>query len=199
MLGVLSLITGATPLNALTRQDKAILRPGLAHSVGPGEVAHRPPPAATLTVRPRAERVRVPAVSTLATLRSHWPVRGRINSDFGTRRRSWWRHRVHTGIDIGAPPGTAVRAPASGTVAFAGWRSGYGRTIVIDHGHRVHTVYAHLSKLGVSRGQLIRPGSTIGSTGSTGYVTGPHLHYEVRVNGRPRNPRTYLTDTKSTR
>ncbi len=70
---------------------------------------------------------------------------------------------------------------------------------MIDHGHRVHTVYAHLSKLGVSRGQLIRPGSTIGSTGSTGYVTGPHLHYEVRVNGRPRNPRTYLTDTKSTR
>jgi murein DD-endopeptidase MepM/ murein hydrolase activator NlpD len=70
---------------------------------------------------------------------------------------------------------------------------------VIDHGHRVHTLYAHLSKVRVSRGQVIKPGSTIGSTGNTGYATGPHLHYEVLVNGRPRNPRTYLTDGRGTR
>jgi murein hydrolase activator len=147
----------------------------------------------------RQDRMRPPAVTTRNTFRSPWPVRGPINSDYGARRRSWRRHRVHTGIDIGAPHGTTVRAPATGRVVFAGWRSGYGRTIVIDHGNRVHTLYAHLAKVGVRRGQLIKPGSTIGSTGSTGYVTGPHLHYEVLVNGRPRNPRSYLTDVRRTR
>jgi len=139
------------------------------------------------------------AAPTLATLRSRWPVPGPINSDFGTRRSSSWRPRVHTGVDIGAAHGTLVRAPAKGRVAFAGWRSGYGRTVVIDHGHHVHTVYAHLSKLGVRRGQLIQPGSAIGSTGRTGYVTGPHLHYEIRVNGRPLNPRNYLTGSRRIR
>jgi murein DD-endopeptidase MepM/ murein hydrolase activator NlpD len=165
LLGVLALIAGVTPLDAVTRQD----------------------------------RMRPPAVTTLNTLGSPWPVRGPINSDYGAGRRSWRRHRVHTGIDIGAPHGTTVRAPATGRVVSAGWRSGYGRTIVIDHGNRVHTLYTHLAKVGVRRGQLIKSGSAIGSSGSTGYVTGPHLHYEVLVNGRPRNPRNYLIDSRHTR
>ena len=197
LLGLLTLIIGVTPLDALTRQNNASARRGLAREVSPGAV-HRPK-AAARTVKPRADRTRPPAVSTADRFRSPWPVRGPINSDFGARRRSWWRHRVHSGIDIGAPHGTAVRAPTTGRVVFAGWQSGYGRTIVIDHGHRVHTLYAHLSKVRVSRGQVIKPGSTIGSTGNTGSVTGPHLHYEVLVNGHPRNPRTYLTDGRGTR
>ncbi|MGH7335169.1 MAG: murein hydrolase activator EnvC family protein [Candidatus Rokuibacteriota bacterium] len=106
---------------------------------------------------------------------------------------------MHTGIDIGAPRGTSVQVPAPGRVAFAGWRSGYGRTIVIDHGSHVHTLYAHLSTLRVRRGQRVEQGSPIGSTGSTGYVSGPHLHYEILVRGRPLNPRDYLGEVRRTR
>jgi murein DD-endopeptidase MepM/ murein hydrolase activator NlpD len=174
MPAALALISGSGVVGAQVRQQGAVhIRP-----------------TSPITVRHRD--------NALATLRSRWPVRGPINSDFGARR-SWWRHRVHTGIDIGAARGTSVRAPAPGTVAFAGWWSGYGRTIIIDHGNRVHTLYGHLSKLGVRRGQLIAQGTTIGSTGSTGHASGPHLHYEILVRGRPVNPRRYLTDTPGTR
>jgi murein DD-endopeptidase MepM/ murein hydrolase activator NlpD len=122
---------------------------------------------------------------TLAALRSRWPVRGPINSGFGTRRP----FRSHTGIDIGADHNTPVRVPAAGTVVFAGWRNGYGKTIIIDHGHELRSLYGHLSKVGVRREQKVEQGTVIGSTGSTGAASGPHLHYEVLVNGRPVNPR----------
>lgn len=106
---------------------------------------------------------------------------------------------MHTGVDIGAARGTPVRVPAAGTVSFVGWRGGYGRTIIIDHGHQVHTLYGHLSQLGVRRGQLVAQGTTIGSTGSTGRASGPHLHYEILVRGRPVNPRSYSPDTRGMR
>ena len=124
---------------------------------------------------------------TLAALRFRWPVYGPISSDFGAPRPS--RTGFHAGVDIGASRGTFVRAPAGGTVAFVGWRSGYGRTIVIDHGHQISTVYGHLAKPDVIRGQTVEEGAGIGLIGATGHASGPHLHYEVLVNGRPVNPR----------
>jgi len=125
----------------------------------------------------------------LTALRLHWPVRGPINSGFETRRSSGGRGDVHTGVDIGARTGTPVRAPASGIVTFAGWQHGYGRTIILEHGHGVHSLYGHLSKFAVKRGQRVEEGATIGLTGNSGHSSGPHLHYEVRVNERPVNPR----------
>ncbi len=123
----------------------------------------------------------------LAALRARRPVQGKVTSDFGARR-SVWGKRFHAGIDLGARRGTPVRAPAAGTVAFAGWRNGYGKTIVVNHGNRLQTLYAHLSKVSVRRGQRVRPGTSLGLTGATGQASGPHLHYEIRVNGRPINP-----------
>jgi len=124
----------------------------------------------------------------LGALRSRWPVQGRINSDFGAPR-SAWRSRSHRGVDIGARPGTPVRAPLGGAVAFAGWRSGYGKTVILDHGGEVRTLYGHLSRVGVRRGQRVEAGAPIGLTGATGNASGPHLHYEMLVRGRSVNPR----------
>ena len=123
----------------------------------------------------------------LAALRFRWPVYGPISSEFGAPRAS--RTGFHAGVDIGASRGTFVRAPAGGTMAFVGWRSGYGRTIVIDHGHQISTLYGHLAKSDVVRGQTVEEGAGIGLIGATGHASGPHLHYEVLVNGRPVNPR----------
>jgi murein DD-endopeptidase MepM/ murein hydrolase activator NlpD len=120
--------------------------------------------------------------------RSRWPVPGAITSGFGPRGSPWSTH-VHTGVDIAVPRGTAVVARAGGVVAFAGWRGGYGRAINVDHGHQVQTLYGHLSKINTRAGQKVTAGETIGLTGSSGHSSGPHLHYEVRVNGRPVDPR----------
>lgn len=140
--------------------------------------------SATVRQRPSGSLLR----ERLPILRSRRPVRGPISSDFGARR-SFWRARSHHGIDIKARHGTPVRAPLGGTVAFAGWRSGYGKTIIIDHGGEVRTLYGHLSRVAVRRGQRIESGAAIGLTGATGNASGPHLHYELLVNGQPVNPR----------
>jgi murein DD-endopeptidase MepM/ murein hydrolase activator NlpD len=132
-------------------------------------------------IKPRASQA-------LASLRAQQPVHGPINSHFGTRR-SFWRTRFHKGIDIGARPGTPVQAPAAGTVTSAGPRSGYGKTIMIDHGHGLQTLYGHLSKVAVKPGQKVERGAMLGLTGVTGNASGPHLHYEILVNGRPADPR----------
>jgi hypothetical protein len=125
----------------------------------------------------------------LTALRLHWPVRGPINSGFGTRRSSGERGDVHAGVDIGARAGTLVRAPASAIVTFAGWQNGYGWTIILEHGPSVQSLYGHLSKFLVKRGQRVEQGANIGLTGNSGHSSGPHLHYEVRVNQRPVDPR----------
>src|SRR5262245_57141582 len=114
---------------------------------------------------------------TLAALRFRWPVCGPISSDFGAPRAS--RTGFHAGVDIGASRGTFVRAPAGGTVAFVGWRSGYGRTIVIDHGHQICTLYGHLAKPDVVRGQTVEEGAAIGRNGATGRESGTDVRYEV--------------------
>ncbi len=116
-----------------------------------------------------------------------WPVRGRLTSGFGRR---WGR--LHAGIDIGAPKGTPIKAAKAGTVIFAGRMSGYGNTVIIDHGGGLSTLYGHQSRLGSRRGQRVGQGQVIGYVGSTGHSTGNHLHFETRVNGSPRNPRNYL-------
>jgi murein DD-endopeptidase MepM/ murein hydrolase activator NlpD len=126
---------------------------------------------------------------TVTALRARWPVRGPITSDFGPRREF---ARFHSGIDISVKPATPCRIAAAGTVIFAGWRNGYGKTIIVDHGDGIQTLYGHLSRLGVSRGQWIEQGAVLGSTGTTGHTSGPHLHYEILVNGRPVDPGPYL-------
>lgn len=111
------------------------------------------------------------------------------SSGFGYRIHPILRQmQFHAGIDIARPAGTRIIAASDGTVVQAGWAAGYGLLVTVDHGGGVQTRYAHLSGLGVSPGQRIRRGDVLGSVGSTGRSTGPHLHYEVRVNGRPVSP-----------
>jgi murein DD-endopeptidase MepM/ murein hydrolase activator NlpD len=117
------------------------------------------------------------------------PTRGRFSSGFGMRRHPIFGvRRMHSGVDIAAPRGTAVLAAADGTVAYTGWFGGYGKIVIIDHGAGVSTLYAHLSSILTHEGRLVRRGQLVARVGSTGYSTGPHVHFEVRVNGVPVNP-----------
>ncbi|MCH8978537.1 MAG: peptidoglycan DD-metalloendopeptidase family protein [Armatimonadetes bacterium] len=121
------------------------------------------------------------------------PAIGPYTSPYGTRYHPILkRRRPHNGVDIGAKNRTAIVAAASGIVITAGWKSGFGNTVVIDHGGGVSSLYAHCSVISVRAGQKVNMGERIASVGSTGLATGPHLHFEVRLNGRPVNPRRYL-------
>ncbi len=122
-----------------------------------------------------------------------WPLMGRISSPFGYRTHPVSGERdFHSGLDIAAPSGTIIRAAASGKVILSEWLSGYGKTIVIKHSPDVKTLYAHNSTLLVSEGQEVEIGQPISRVGSTGVSTGPHLHFEVQVNGNAVNPVDYL-------
>lgn len=116
-----------------------------------------------------------------------WPVSGPVTSGFGPR---WGR--MHEGIDIAVPTGTPVRAAASGTVIYAGWMGGYGNLVVIDHGGGLSTAYAHNSAFASSVGQSVAKGQVVAYSGSTGNSSGPHVHFEVRVNGTAVDPLGYL-------
>lgn len=116
-------------------------------------------------------------------------ARARLTSSFGFRTHPLHGgSRMHSGVDLAAPQGTPVQATADGVVTSAGWRGGYGILISLGHGSGVQTRYAHLSAIAVQPGTRVRAGQVIGYVGSTGNSTGPHLHYEVRVNGRAINP-----------
>jgi murein DD-endopeptidase MepM/ murein hydrolase activator NlpD len=118
-----------------------------------------------------------------------WPSNGCVTSGYGYRTHPiYGTQRLHTGIDIPAPTGQAVYSATEGYVVSAGWRGGYGLTVVIDHGGGIATLYAHLSSVSVSAGQYVTHAQHVGGIGSTGQSTGPHLHFEVRVNGTPQNP-----------
>ena len=122
-----------------------------------------------------------------------WPVEGQITASFGERIDPFnGEGAFHSGVDISAGEGSPVIAPADGAVTFADFLGGYGRAIMVDHGHGITTRYGHLSSLAVTAGQYIHRGDTIGYVGSSGRSTGPHLHYEVRINDVPVNPYKYL-------
>lgn len=115
------------------------------------------------------------------------PVKGTITSRFGSRRSG-----THTGLDIATSRGTPIQAASAGTVTYAGWKGSYGYMVVINHTDSVQTYYAHCSKIYVTENQQVNQGDVIAAVGSTGNSTGPHLHLEIRVNGKVRNPQTYL-------
>ena len=126
---------------------------------------------------------------------SLWPVRGLVTSTFGPRLSPYGGGpEMHPGIDIQAPYGDPVAAGGSGEVIYAGRDGGYGRLVIVDHGHDVETFYGHLSKIFVREGQRVSRGQDVGAIGASGRATGAHLHYEVRVNNEPVNPRRYLVD-----
>ena len=116
-----------------------------------------------------------------------WPVQGPVTSGYGPR---WGR--MHTGIDVAAPSGTPLRAAKAGEVIYAGWLGGYGNTVLLDHGEGVATLYGHQSRIASTEGQILNQGDVLGFVGTTGHSTGNHLHFEIRVDTKPRNPRPYL-------
>jgi murein DD-endopeptidase MepM/ murein hydrolase activator NlpD len=121
------------------------------------------------------------------------PAYGHISSGYGPRMSPYaQRIKMHEGIDIGAPVGTTIVAPADGVVTFSGPKQGFGNFVQIDHGYGVETIFGHASTLKVKKGQKIIRGDRIATVGNTGYSTGPHVHYEVRVNGTPVDPLYYM-------
>ena len=126
-----------------------------------------------------------------------YPISGRISSPFGWRTHPIFKSRIfHSGIDIAGPNGGAIKASNDGKVIYSGWYGGYGKVVILDHGvingQPITTLYAHMSSITVSNGQFVKKGQTVGREGSTGYSTGPHCHFEVRVNGKPTNPMNYI-------
>jgi murein DD-endopeptidase MepM/ murein hydrolase activator NlpD len=122
-----------------------------------------------------------------------WPVNGPVSSGFGMRLHPIFGvYRMHTGIDIDAPYGTPIKAVQDGYVIFAGWLGGYGNTVIIQHDEKYSTLYGHMRSYNVSEEQFVKQGFVIGSVGSTGWATGPHLHFEIRINGEPTNPLNFL-------
>ena len=131
----------------------------------------------------------------LDALPLRWPLRGPVKSEFGWRRSPWTgRREQHEGLDIGSPPGTPVAAPAPGTVVTAASWGDFGRHVIVDHGHGVRSLYGHLREIDVKLGQKVEKGQILGRVGSTGRSTGPHLHYELLVEGSPVDPRSFLWD-----
>lgn len=123
----------------------------------------------------------------------NWPINGKIASDYGYRIHPILKRKIlHSGIDIAAPKGTPIKAPADGEVIYDGWLRGYGRVVVLDHGRGYSTWYAHLSASLVREGQVVKNGAAIARVGNTGNTTGYHLHFEVRVFGTPENPIRFL-------
>ncbi len=182
---------------------------GVSHDDGNSSVAHGAggpalnlDDAAIAAIEERAARIESNLQACAAILRereseripSIWPVTGGLSDGFGVRSNPFGggSSEFHPGQDITAPPGTPVIAPADGTVVEAGWKNGYGQTVVIDHGNGLTTRYGHLSKIEVAVGQELKRGEELGQVGSTGRSTGPHLHYEIKVSDVLVNPLDYL-------
>jgi murein DD-endopeptidase MepM/ murein hydrolase activator NlpD len=131
--------------------------------------------------------------SLLSSTPSVWPVRGFVSSHFGYRVSPFTGLRtLHEGLDVAAPFGTKVAVPADGTITYVGTDSGYGKVVVVNHGYGLVTRYGHNSEILVKVGQRVARGDFVSLVGNTGRTTGPHLHYEVRVNGVPVNPSRYI-------
>ncbi len=161
-----------------------------AESAEAGEIDALQASSAAIGARIRAAQAQhgpSGATSTPSAAGLIWPVSGPITSPFG-----WRWGRMHQGIDIGASSGTPIHAAAAGTVIYCGWEEGYGNFVVIDHGGNLATAYGHQSAIAVTCGQTVAQGQVIGYVGCTGHCTGPHLHFEVRINGNPVDPMGYL-------
>ena len=143
--------------------------------------------AASNDIAARIRAAQVGETSTPSSAGLIWPVSGPITSPFG-----WRWGRMHQGIDIGVPMGTPIKAAAAGTIIYCGWESGYGNLTVIDNGGNLATAYGHQSSIAVRCGEQVAQGQVIGYVGCTGHCTGPHLHFEVRINGSPVDPMGYL-------
>jgi murein DD-endopeptidase MepM/ murein hydrolase activator NlpD len=170
----------ATPRLRLAASSRTTTSTTTAPVAAPAPVAR-----AVIAVAPPPIAVTLAAYDPNALI---WPAHGPIWSPFGRRGGEF-----HTGTDIGAPNHSVIVAAQAGTVIFAGWESGYGQEIRIDHGGGIVTVYAHDSIILVRVGQHVTQGQPIGNVGSTGRVTAPHLHFEVRVNGVPRDAMAWLS------
>lgn len=134
----------------------------------------------------------------LASTPTIWPVKGWLTAGFGQRRSPFTGLRqMHEGVDISNTVGTAVIAPADGIISYAGPLGGFGNVISINHGHKISTFYAHLQQQKVSQGQRVKRGDLVALVGTTGRATGPHLHYEIQVNGTPVDPSKYVIDPES--
>ncbi len=159
------------------------------------EAARAAAAAAAAARQKNAASSGTPSKGTYTGGKLNWPVQGRtgVSSGYGSRKSPIsGRSEFHSGIDIPAPTGTNILSAEKGTVIFAGNMNGYGNTVIVDHGNGLSTLYAHNSKLTVSKGQSVDRASVIAKAGSTGYSTGPHLHFEVRVNGAHTNPNNYV-------
>ncbi|MFC4018376.1 M23 family metallopeptidase [Micromonospora sp. GCM10011542] len=174
-------ITSGQAELTLRRQEEARLRQEIKRRVPTAPAAAAPDRSVAKVGRGRLGR----------------PLSGRLTSQFGTRFDPYYKvWQLHAGVDIAAPIGTPIRAAADGRVSRAGWYGGYGNYTCIDHGNtdrqRISTCYGHQSKLLVSPGDRVRAGQVIGLVGSTGASTGPHLHFEVRLGGRPVDPLPWI-------
>jgi murein DD-endopeptidase MepM/ murein hydrolase activator NlpD len=160
------------------------------NSGGPLSLAEMDPEDAEIEKQLRA----IQATSNQASIPATWAHMGKINNEFGFRRSPFGgrTYEFHAGMDIDGERGDQVIAPANGVVTEAGWKGGYGNMIEVDHGNGLTTRYGHLSKIAVQVGDTISRGQLVAFVGSTGRSTGPHLHYELRLNDRPINPRRFL-------
>jgi murein DD-endopeptidase MepM/ murein hydrolase activator NlpD len=195
-----SALENKAPLNQLSlnpNQVKSIdySRPDVSdiyarNSGGPLSLAEMDPEDAEIEKQLRA----IQATSNQAFIPAMWAHMGKINNEFGFRRSPFGgrTYEFHAGMDIDGERGDQVVAPANGVVTEAGWKGGYGNMIEVDHGNGLKTRYGHLSKIDVVVGDQISRGQIMAFVGSTGRSTGPHLHYELRLNDRPINPRRFL-------
>ncbi|MEY4701515.1 MAG: hypothetical protein RL326_1702 [Pseudomonadota bacterium] len=141
-----------------------------------------------MSILPRANALPSTQISLV------YPVMGpRMSSDFGLRRHPIRKHNAHHhGVDLAAPQGAPIRVIAAGQVVYADPLGGYGKVIVVKHASGLTSHYGHCESIGVSIGQMVKPGDILGTVGSTGLSTGPHLHFEIRQDGKPQHPEKYL-------
>jgi len=186
-LGGPSVSTAATISTAVAGQDSEI------RSIvsGIGELKEQTDEVARETEN--VSKVLVPRLEQMSKVPTIWPVKGFVSSAFGARLDPiMGEGEFHTGLDISAPYGSPVVAPAEGLVVYTGWENGYGQTIEISHGAGLMTRYGHLSKILVAPGQTVKRWQKIGLVGTSGRTTGAHLHYEVLKDAHPVNPRKYI-------
>ena len=189
--GIISRVSGQVPGNETIDFSRPAESVNIAFNTG-GPVT---PDSANGENTELANQLRViQTTSDPAFIPNMWAHLGKINNEFGFRRNPFGgrTYEFHPGMDIDGERGEVVVAPANGTVIFAGYKGGYGNMVEIDHGNGLTTLYGHLSKIDVEVGDTIARNQSFAFIGSTGRSTGPHLHYEVRLNDRPINPRHFL-------